>query len=62
MRQDGTVAELSSRFAVHASQIQAWKKTVLDDTGSVSARGQAHGKDRVAGEAKVAALYKKSVN
>jgi transposase len=29
VREDSTVAELSSRHGVHASQIHAWKKTVI---------------------------------
>ena len=35
LREDGTVAELSSRYGVHASQIHAGKKTALDGVPSL---------------------------
>ena len=60
VREEGTVAELSSRFGVHASQIHAWKKTLLDGTSSLFARGQGGATDGAAAdEAKLAALYEK---
>ena len=54
------MAELSSRFGVHASQIHAWKKTLLEGTVSLFARGNSSTANGVASdEALMAFLYEK---
>ena len=60
VREDSTVAELSSRYGVHASQIHAWKKTVIDGVGSLFAKGKGGTSDTAsADDARLAKLYEK---
>ena len=60
VREDSTVAELSSRYGVHASQIHAWKKTVVDGVGSLFAKGKGGAAEAAtADDARLAKLYEK---
>ena len=57
IKEDATVAVLSSRFGVHASQIHAWKKAALEGLAGLFEPGK--GAPDKAEEAKVSGLYEK---
>jgi transposase-like protein len=44
LREEGTAAELSSRYEVHVSQIQGWKKIVLEGLSSLFSSNQSGAK------------------
>jgi len=57
LKGEGTIAELSSRFGVHSSMINTWKKVLTDGVSSLFAAGKV-APDK-ADEAKLSNLYAK---
>ncbi len=55
MKGDQTVAELAGRYQVHPSQVQTWKKALLE--GAASVFEGANGKREKGDEALIAQLY-----
>ena len=59
IREEGTIAELSSRYGVHASQIHAWKKAVVDGVSGLFDGDKKAARSESLDKAKVSALHEK---
>ena len=49
-RGDKTTAELASQFGVHASQVTAWKKQLLEHVGELFEDGRSSGREERAAD------------
>ena len=59
IREEGTVAELASKFGVHPSQIHAWKKAVQDGVTTLFEGGEKAARAEAAGKTKLTELHAK---
>jgi transposase-like protein len=59
IREEGTVAELASKYAVHASQIHAWRKAVQDGVVALFAGDKKAARTAAADQSKLTELHAK---
>lgn len=59
LREEGTMAELATKYGVSPNQIQQWKKALLEGATSVFDKGKTKSIDGMVPESDVADLYEK---
>jgi transposase len=59
VREEGTIAELSSKYGVHANQVSQWRKAVLDGAVALFEKEKKAVRDEASDKAKLAALHEK---
>ena len=59
IREEGTIAELASKYGVHGSQIHAWKKAALDGMEGLFEGDKKAARAEVADKTKLTELHAK---
>ena len=59
VREEGTIAELSSKYGVHANQISQWKKAVLDGIATLFEKEKKAARDEASDKTKLTELHAK---
>ncbi len=59
IREEGSVAELASKFGVHPSQIHTWKKAVQDGVTALFEGGEKAARTEAADKTKLTELHAK---
>ena len=59
IREDGTVAELSGKYGVHASQVHAWKQVVQDGVAALFAGDKVGARHEAEDKTKLTELHAK---
>jgi len=59
IREEGTISELASKYGVHTSQINAWKKAAQDGMAALFEGEKKADRSEAVSKAQVAALHEK---